>query len=74
MTGTISDLSSIQPDSVELLVLVGVLEHIRELNIALHELRKVLKPDGKICIVVPDASQYFQWEDAPFQEFRCRTY
>lgn len=69
MTGTISDLSSIQPDSVELLVLVGVLEHIRELNIALHELRKVLKPDGKICIVVPDASQYFNGKDAPFQEF-----
>lgn len=68
-TGTISDLSSIQPDSVELLILVGVLEHIRELDLALQELRKVLKPDGKICIVVPDASQYLNGKDAPFQEF-----
>ena len=68
-TGTISDLSSIAHDSIDLLILVGVMEHIRDLDLALDEIRKVLKPDGKACIVVPDASQYFNGKDAPFQEF-----
>jgi SAM-dependent methyltransferase len=68
-TGTISDLSSILPGSVELLILVGVLEHIQDLDWSIKELRKILKPGGKICIVVPDASQYFNGKDAPFQEF-----
>jgi SAM-dependent methyltransferase len=68
-SGTISDLSSIVPESVDLVILVGVLEHIRNLDLALVQLRRVIKPDGKICIVVPDASQYLNGKDAPFQEF-----
>jgi SAM-dependent methyltransferase len=68
MVGTISDLSFLKPN-VDLLILVGVLEHIRDVNIALEELKKVLKPDGKLCIVVPDASRYLEGKDAPFQEF-----
>lgn len=69
LCGTITDLSSIENESVDLVILVGVLEHIRELDSALEEIIKVLKPDGKICIVVPDASQYLNGNDAPFQEF-----
>ncbi len=68
-TGAISDLSLIISESCDLLILVGVLEHIRDLDLALVQLRNVLKPDGKILIAVPDASQYFNCKDAPFQEF-----
>ncbi len=69
LLGTITDLSSIKAESVDLVILVGVLEHIRDLNLALMEIRNVLRSDGKICIVVPDASQYLNGNDAPFQEF-----
>jgi SAM-dependent methyltransferase len=67
--GTIADISSLITMPVDLLILVGVLEHIRDLDSALKELAKVLSPGGKICIVVPDASQYYNGKDAPFQEF-----
>lgn len=69
ITGTISELTSIVPGSVEMLILVGVLEHIRDLDHALQEISGILKPGGKVIIVVPDASQYFNGKDAPFQEF-----
>jgi|ERR1035437_1344099 ubiquinone/menaquinone biosynthesis C-methylase UbiE len=68
-SGTISDLSTIKPESVDLIILLGVLEHIKDLDLALNELSIVLKPEGKVCILIPDASQYFNGKDAPFQEF-----
>jgi SAM-dependent methyltransferase len=65
----ISGLSSIIKKQVDMLIMVGVLEHIRDLDQTMEELGRVLKQDGKICIVVPDASQYINGKDAPFQEF-----
>jgi predicted SAM-dependent methyltransferase len=38
------------------------------LDISLH-IYDILAPTGKIYIAVPDASQYINGEDAPFQEF-----
>jgi len=67
--GIISDLSIIESESIDLVILVGVLEHIKDMNLALQEIFKIVKNNGQICIVVPDASQYFNGKDAPFQEF-----
>jgi SAM-dependent methyltransferase len=69
LIATITDLGSIKTESVDLVILVGVLEHIKDLDLALEEIRKVLKPDGQLFILVPDASQYVNGNDAPFQEF-----
>lgn len=68
LANTLSNLS-IERLSVDFLILSGVLEHIKELDISLQHLWDILTPNGKIYIGVPDASQYINGEDAPFQEF-----
>lgn len=68
LTNTISSIE-LADDSVDVLILVGVLEHIRDLDDSLQKLWKLLKPGGSFFIVVPDGSQYFNGQDAPFQEF-----
>jgi 2-polyprenyl-3-methyl-5-hydroxy-6-metoxy-1,4-benzoquinol methylase len=64
---TLSDFS-VETESVDYLILAGVLEHVRELHTSLQRLRETLSIGGRIFIVVPDASRYAEGEDAPFQE------
>ncbi|MES1223139.1 MAG: class I SAM-dependent methyltransferase, partial [Bacteroidota bacterium] len=68
LTNTISNIE-LADNSVDVLILVGVLEHIRDLDDSLEKLWKLLRTGGKFFIVVPDGSQYFNGKDAPFQEF-----
>ncbi len=68
LTNTISNIE-LADNSVDVLILVGVLEHIRDLDDSLQKLWRILKPGGQFFIVVPDGSQYFNGQDAPFQEF-----
>lgn len=68
LTNTLSNLS-IEKESVDIVILSGVLEHIRELDISLTNLWNVIAKGGMIYIAVPNASQYINGEDAPFQEF-----
>ncbi|MEJ7826672.1 MAG: class I SAM-dependent methyltransferase [Segetibacter sp.] len=68
LTRTLSEID-LAPDSVDFLILVGVLEHVKDLDSSLEKLRNVLSENGKLYIAVPDASQYYKGEDAPFQEF-----
>jgi SAM-dependent methyltransferase len=56
-------------ESFDLILLMGVLEHVRDLDQALIRLKKLLAPKGQIYFSVPDASRYVEGEDAPFQEF-----
>ncbi len=65
---TLSDMA-VDDQAVDFLILVGVLEHVRELSPALAGIRKMLSPGGRVFISVPDASRYAEGEDAPFQEF-----
>jgi SAM-dependent methyltransferase len=66
--GTLSD--NLIPDgSVDYLILIGVLEHLRDVAPAVQKLHAMLAPGGRIFITVPDASKYATGEDAPFQEF-----
>lgn len=53
----------------DLLVLVGVLEHIRDVEEVLGRIRRILADDGMVFIEVPDAARFASRPDAPFQEF-----
>jgi len=66
--GSLSD-ELAAPDSVDLLILIGVLEHIRDVRAALTKLSAMFAPGGRLFITVPDASRYITGDDAPFQEF-----
>jgi SAM-dependent methyltransferase len=68
VAGTIWHLSVLE-QPCDLLVLVGVLEHIRDLAEALGQVRGVLCDGGLVFIEVPDATRFASRPDAPFQEF-----
>ena len=68
LTNTLSTIQ-LESNSVDFLILVGVLEHVKDLDSSLKKLRDLLAPGGKFFIAVPDASEYYKGLDAPFQEF-----
>jgi len=53
----------------DFIILVAVLEHIKDLADALTKSYNLLSPYGKLFIEVPDATQFISSIDAPFQEF-----
>ena len=53
----------------DVVILVGVLEHIRDLDTALREVHDVLAPGGLVYVEVPDAYTFADWPNAPFQDF-----
>lgn len=55
--------------TVDFAILIGVLEHLREVPLALSRIREQLTDGGLLFLSVPDASRFFEGEDAPFQEF-----
>jgi len=67
-TGTLSALSR-RHDEVDMVVLVGVLEHVRDLSAALSLVHNALTPEGRLYVEVPDACEFATWLDAPFQQF-----
>lgn len=56
-------------ETADVVILVGVLEHIRDLDTALNEVRAVLSPTGIVYVEVPDACTFADWPNAPFQDF-----
>lgn len=58
-----------QADPYDLVVLIGVMEHIRDLDRAIEAIRALLKPAGRVYLAVPDAAHFDRNRDAPFQEF-----
>jgi SAM-dependent methyltransferase len=56
-------------EKFDFIIMSGVLEHIRDLEGALATLRGLLTSEGRIYLDVPDATQFADWPDAPFQEF-----
>jgi len=53
----------------DFLILTGVMEHIPDLDRAIEQFRRLLRPGGRVFLEVPDASRYEARLDAPFQEF-----
>jgi hypothetical protein len=63
MLGTITDLSAVGDNSVEGIFSYHNLEHIYdyEVPIALGEFLRVLKPEGRLMLVVPDMQRAAEW-------------
>jgi 2-polyprenyl-3-methyl-5-hydroxy-6-metoxy-1,4-benzoquinol methylase len=66
--GTIWDMSGLR-ETFDFIILVGVLEHIREIAPAIQALHPVLAPRGRVYVEVPNAARFTPNLDAPFQEF-----
>ena len=56
-------------ETFDVVILVGVLEHINDLDTALREVHDVLSPHGIVYVEVPDAHTFADWPNAPFQDF-----
>jgi 2-polyprenyl-3-methyl-5-hydroxy-6-metoxy-1,4-benzoquinol methylase len=71
LTGTLADASRIKDNErpFDCIILIGVLEHVRDLKEALEAVRGLLSPDGLVFIEVPDSAGFAGRPDAPFQEF-----
>jgi SAM-dependent methyltransferase len=63
--------ASLQPAraAADCVILIGVLEHMRDLDQATAALHELIPNGGRVFISVPDASRYVNGVDAPFQEF-----
>ena len=56
-------------DPYDFVILLGVMEHVRDLRTAVAELREQTSDRGRVFIGVPDAAHLVMAHDAPFQEF-----
>ena len=50
-------------------ILVGVLEHVRDLDTAMRQVASILSDDGVVYVEVPDVLEFSRWPNAPFQDF-----
>jgi SAM-dependent methyltransferase len=67
-TGTVFDFHK-GDRGYDLVVTLGVLEHIRDVKRALQCIRDITLDSGRVFVGVPDASNHIAQQDAPFQEF-----
>ncbi len=68
ITSTISDITT-EIGQFDFIILVAVLEHVRDLDAAIIKIQDLLSPTGKLYIEVPDVAEFASSPDAPFQEF-----
>jgi len=53
----------------DVVIMVGVLEHLRDLDSAFDHLRAILPPGGLLYVEVPDVTAFADWPNAPYQDF-----
>jgi len=58
-----------ETDRFDLIMLMGVVEHLCDLGPAISTISARLVDGGLALIGVPDATQFSKWPNAPFQEF-----
>jgi SAM-dependent methyltransferase len=66
--GTLSDLPA-DEGLFDVVILVGVLEHVRDVAPAVAAVKTITAPDGLVFVVVPDAAAFQRCITAPFQHF-----
>ena len=67
-TMTLAELGA-GPEKFDVAILVGVLEHLCDLDEAFVHLRTILNPGGLLYVEVPDATAFADWANAPYQDF-----
>jgi SAM-dependent methyltransferase len=53
----------------DVVIMVGVLEHLRDLDAAFGHLRALLSAAGLLYVEVPDVTAFAEWPNAPYQDF-----
>jgi SAM-dependent methyltransferase len=53
----------------DVVIMVGVLEHLRDLDAAFSQLRALLSDAGLLYVEVPDVTAFADWPNAPYQDF-----
>jgi 2-polyprenyl-3-methyl-5-hydroxy-6-metoxy-1,4-benzoquinol methylase len=53
----------------DVVILIGVLEHIRDLDAAMKRIESLLTPEGLVYAEVPNVVDFEKWPNAPFQDF-----
>jgi len=53
----------------DVVIMVGVLEHLRDLDAAFEHLRALLPEGGLLYVEVPDVTAFADWDNAPYQDF-----
>ena len=56
-------------DRYDVVIMVGVLEHLRDLDHAFDHLRTLLRAGGLLYVEVPDVTAFADWPNAPYQDF-----
>lgn len=67
-TMTLGELGA-SDERFDVAILVGVLEHLCDLDAAFAHLRAILRPGGLLYVEVPDATTFADWDNAPYQDF-----
>jgi SAM-dependent methyltransferase len=53
----------------DVVIMVGVIEHLRDLDEAFDHLRVLLSSAGLLYVEVPDVTAFADWPNAPYQDF-----
>ena len=56
-------------EQFDVVIMVGVLEHLEDLDRAFAQLRQLITPGGLLYVEVPDVTTFADWPNAPFQDF-----
>jgi SAM-dependent methyltransferase len=56
-------------EQFDVLIMVGVLEHLRDLDGAFEHIEALLPPGGLLYVEVPDVTAFADWPNAPYQDF-----
>jgi SAM-dependent methyltransferase len=67
-TMTLGDMAQ-SGERFDVVIMVGVLEHLRDLDSAFEHLRGVLNDGGLLYVEVPDVTAFADWPNAPYQDF-----
>jgi SAM-dependent methyltransferase len=67
-TSTLGEIAA-TPERFDVVLMVGVLEHLRDLDAAFEHLRRILSLSGLLYVEVPDVTAFADWPNAPYQDF-----
>jgi SAM-dependent methyltransferase len=67
-TMTLGELAA-SGESFDVVTLIGVLEHLQDLDLAFEHLTALLPVGGLLYVEVPDVTTFADWSNAPYQDF-----